>query len=111
VGTAGRFDADGAGNITNVVADENNSGSLTLLPKGTITGSYTVDANHLGGGTLTLTDTIAGALTFIFYLISPTQAVFQETDTNFVSDGTFSSQTCNGDKLGGRLCLRSDRGQ
>jgi hypothetical protein len=93
VGTAGRFDADGAGNITNVVTDENNSGSLTLLPKGTTTGSYTVDANHLGGGTLTLTDTTAGTFTFIFYLASPTQAVIQETDTNFVSDGTFSSQT------------------
>ena len=93
IGTAGRFTADGAGNITNVVADENNSGSLTLLPNGTVTGTYTVNANHLGGGTLTWTDTTAGTFSFIFYLISSTQAVFQETDSNIVSDGTFSSQT------------------
>ena len=93
IGTAGRFTADGIGNITNVVADENNSGSLTLLPKGTVTGTYTVDANHLGGGTLTWTDTTAGTFSFIFYLISPTRAVFQETDPNIISDGTFSSQT------------------
>ena len=95
IGTAGRFTADGLGNITNVVADENNSGTLTLLPKGTVTGTYTVDANHLGGGTLTWTDTTAGTFSFIFYLISPTRAVFQETDSNIISDGTFSSQTAS----------------
>jgi hypothetical protein len=93
IGTAGRFTADGLGNITNVVADQNNSGSLTLLPKGTVTGTYTVDATHLGGGTLTWTDTTAGTFSFIFYRISPTRAVFQETDSNIISDGTFSSQT------------------
>jgi hypothetical protein len=95
--SAGRFTADGAGNISNVVADENNSGTVTLLPKGTgtVTGTYTVDANHLGGGTLAWTDPAVATRTFsfIFYLISPTKAVFQETDSNFTSDGTFSSQT------------------
>ena len=93
VATGGRFTADGVGKITNVVIDENNSGSITLLPNGTVTGSYAVDANQLGGGTLTWTDTKSGTFSFIFYLISPTQAVFQETDSNFVSDGTFSAQT------------------
>ena len=95
IGTAGRFSADGNGNITSVVADENNSGTLTVLPKGTVAGTYSVDANHLGGGTLTWTDTTAGTFSFIFYLISPTQAVFQETDSNIISDGTFSSQTAS----------------
>jgi hypothetical protein len=93
IATAGRFTADAAGKITNVVADENNSGSITLLPNGTVTGSYAVDANQFGGGTLTWTDTKAGTFSLIFYLISPTQAVFQETDSNIVSDGTFSAQT------------------
>lgn len=93
IAAAGRFTADGGGNVTNVVADENNNGSVTLLPNGTVTGTYTVDANQLGGGTLTWTDSKAGTFSFIFYLISPTQAVFQETDSKIISDGSFSLQT------------------
>jgi hypothetical protein len=93
IATAGRFTADGGGNITNVVIDENNNGVITLLPNGTLTGSYTVDANQLGGGTLTWTDTNSGTFSFIFYLISPTQAVIQETDSAIISDGTIEGQT------------------
>jgi hypothetical protein len=93
IATAGRFTADGGGKITNVVLDENNNGGITLLPNGTVTGSYTVDGNQLGGGTLTWTDTKSGTFAFIFYLISPTQAVIQETDSSIVSDGGFSAQT------------------
>ena len=95
VATAGRFTADGAGNLSGIFLDENNSGALTLLPSqgGTVAGTYTVDANGLGGGTATWTDTKVGTFTFIFYLISPTQAVFQETDSKLTSDGTFRAQT------------------
>ena len=93
--TAGRFDADGVGNLSNVFLDENDSGKLTLLPStgGTAAGTYTVDANGFGGGTATWTDTNSGSFSFIFYLISPNQAVFQETDSNFTSDGSFLAQT------------------
>ena len=91
--TAGRFTADGNGNISTVVLDENNSGTVTLLPSGTVTGSYTVDSNQFGGGTVTWTDSKVGSFSFIFYLISPNKAVFQEVDSNIVSDGTFSAQT------------------
>jgi len=93
ISTAGRFTSDGAGNLSNIVLDENDSGSITLLPNGIVTGSYTVDANQFGGGTVTWTDTISGTFSFIFYLVSPKQAVFQEIDSNIVSDGTFSAQT------------------
>ncbi len=93
IATAGWFTADGSGNITNVFADENDTGSLAQLPDGTVSGSYTVDSNQLGGGTLTWTDTNAGTFAFIFYLISPTQAVFQEIDSNIVSDGVVRAQT------------------
>jgi hypothetical protein len=97
IATAGRFTSDGAGNITNVVLDENDSGTITQLPTGTITGSYTVDANQLGGGTATWTDTKVRTFAFIFYLISPTQAVFQEAEigTGITSDGTFVAQTAS----------------
>ena len=50
-------------------------------------------ANGLGGGTATWTDSKAGTFSFIFYLISPTQAVFQETDGGITSDGTILAQT------------------
>jgi hypothetical protein len=91
--TAGRFTADGAGVITNVFLDENDSGFVSVVPNGTVSGTYTVDANGLGGGTLTWKDTKTGTFTFIFYLASPTQAVLQETDSNITSDGSFLAQT------------------
>ena len=93
IATSGRFTADGAGNIANVIADENHNGAVTLLPVGTVTGTYAVDANGFGGGLLQWTDTTAGTFSFIFYLISPTQAVLQETDSGIVSDGLFTAQT------------------
>jgi hypothetical protein len=95
IATAGRFTADGGGNLTSVFLDENNNGTVTLLPSqgGTVTGTYTVDANELGGGTATWTDTKVGTFSFIFYLISPTNAVFQEIDSKITSDGTLLAQT------------------
>lgn len=93
IATSGRFTADGAGNVANVIADENHNGAVTLLPVGTVTGTYAVDANGFGGGLLQWTDTTAGTFSFIFYLISPTQAVLQETDSGIVSDGMFTAQT------------------
>jgi hypothetical protein len=93
IATAGRFTADGGGNITNVLLDENNSGGITQLPNGAVTGTYAVDSNQFGGGSLTIADTTSGTFTFIFYLISPTQAVFQETDSTITSDGTFAAQS------------------
>jgi hypothetical protein len=93
IATGGRFTADGGGNITNVLLDENNSGGITQLPNGTVTGTYTVDSNQFGGGSLTLTDTTSGTFTFIFYLISPTQAILQETDSTITSDGALTAQT------------------
>jgi hypothetical protein len=95
IATGGRFTADGAGNLTSIFLDENNSGTFTLLPSqgGTVTGTYTVDANELGGGTATWTDTKVGTFSFIFYLISPSNAIFQETDSKITSDGTLLAQT------------------
>jgi len=94
IATSGRFTADRAGNIANVIVDENHNGAVTLLPVGTVTGAaYSVDTNGFGGGLLQWTDTTAGTFSFIFYLISPTQAVLQETDSGIVSDGMFTAQT------------------
>jgi hypothetical protein len=93
ISTAGRFTADGAGNISNIVLDENNTGSIASLPNGRVSGTFAVDANQFGGGTISWTDTNVGSFSFIFYLISQTHAVFQETDSAIVSDGILMAQT------------------
>jgi len=95
IATAGRFTADGVGNLSEIFLDENNNRTVTLLPSqgGTVAGTYTVDANGLGGGVATWTDSkVPGSFDFIFYLISPTEAVFQETDIGITSDGTLLAQ-------------------
>ena len=85
--------------------DVNNSGSFTAVPSGAtgLTGTYQVDGDSSGHGTLTFTDSIGGTGTYTygFYLISPTQAVFQNQsivagDPNgapLVADGSLSAQT------------------
>jgi hypothetical protein len=96
IATAGRFTADGVGNLSEIFLDENNNRTVTLLPSqgGMVAGTYTVDANGLGGGVATWTDSkVPGSFDFIFYLISPTEAVFQETDIGITSDGTLLAQT------------------
>ena len=81
-----RFSADGAGHLL---------GTLNLNDNGTLTaglvlnGSYNVAANGRAPGTLV---TSAGTLNVIFYLASGSQALFIETDTNRVSQGTVVGQ-------------------
>jgi hypothetical protein len=105
LGQAGRFTADGGGKVSAVFLDVNNSGSFTAVPSGAtgLTGTYQVDGDTSGHGTLTFTDSIGGTGTYTygFYLISPTQAVFQNQsivagDPNgapLVADGSLSAQT------------------
>jgi hypothetical protein len=100
---AGRFTADGGGKLSAVFLDVNNNGSFAAVPTGAtgLTGTYQVDADASGHGTLTFTDSIGGTgtYTFGFYLISPTQAVFQNQSivagvgAPLVADGSLSAQT------------------
>ena len=94
--TAGSFVADGNGNLTSGVLDENVNGTpavdLPFLPSGSSAGSYTVASN--GRGTATFT-TSGRTYTFVFYLGpmgTNTTAVFQETDSGIASDGNFTLQ-------------------
>ncbi len=50
IATAGRFNADGAGNLTSIFLDENDSGRVTLLPSqgGTVTMPSEAVARQLG---------------------------------------------------------------
>jgi hypothetical protein len=95
------------GAVSNVELDDDNSSASgsgnsnhSAIPEGTISGaSYTIDTSGDGRGTLTFNDSSAGTFSFIFYLISPTQAVIQDVSTGnttgpiVVSDGSMKMQT------------------
>jgi hypothetical protein len=95
IATAGNFVANGNGNITSGVLDENLNGSSTssvFQTTGASAGTYTVGSN--GQGTLTF-KTTARTYTFVFFMGevgSGSAAVIQETDTGIASNGNFSFQ-------------------
>jgi hypothetical protein len=82
---AGKFSADGAGNIPagNTILDVNNGGSVTAADT-TLSGSYYFDATFTGTGrgVLTLTSTTTGPRTYAFYVTDSTLLHFVETDHN-----------------------------
>jgi hypothetical protein len=102
----GRFTLNG-GAVTNIQLDDDDSSASgsgnsnhTAIPKGTISAAtYTVDSSGDGGGTVTFTDSSNGTFSFIFYLISPTQAVIQDVSTGqgtvpiITADGSMQMQT------------------
>jgi len=96
IATAGSFVADGNGNFTSGMLDENRNGTpatdLAFQPSGTDAGTYTLASN--GRGTATFV-TSGRTYTLVFYLgpVGPnTTAVFQETDSGITSDGDFTLQ-------------------
>jgi len=95
IATVGNFVADGNGNITSGVLDENLNGvpsSSVFQAPAPGTEKYTISPN--GQGTITFTTT-RRTYTLVFYLGevgSGTTAVLQETDGGIVSDGNFSLQ-------------------
>ena len=104
----GRFTLNG-GAVTNVQLDDDDSSASgsgnsnhTAIPKGTISAAtYTVDSSGDGGGTITFTDSSDGTFSYIFYLISPTQAVIQDVSVGqgtvpiITADGSMRMQTGN----------------
>jgi hypothetical protein len=81
-GIAGRFSADGAGNIpqTATIVDENNNGMVASDT--TLSGSYSFDTLNAGTGrgTLTLSSTNIGQIQFAFYIIDGTHLHIVEID-------------------------------
>jgi hypothetical protein len=92
-----RFTANGAGNLAQIALDDNANGSHgSITQTSTITNAhYAIDTANAGSGrgTLTFTDSRLGTYDVIFYLISPAQAVLQDTSLGLVSDGTILAQS------------------
>ena len=86
---AGQFTANGNGSISNGIADENDNG--TIYNGYSFTGLYSVASN--GHGSMTLTSTARGNITYAFYLIANGQAALMRTDTGGDSSGELNIQS------------------
>jgi hypothetical protein len=91
-----RFTADGNGGIGSIALDQNNDGNNSHISQGNnITNPvYAIDTTNAGSGrgTLSFKDSNLGQLNYVFYLSSPSQAVFQETTSGIVADGPMQAQ-------------------
>lgn len=86
----GRFTTNG-GNLTAILVDNNNAGQLSS--NAASTGTYTVDPSGNGRGTVTFNVSgLKDSFSYVFYLISPTQAVIQDQSLNIVEDGSMLAQ-------------------
>ncbi len=86
----GKFMTSGGG-LSKIIVDNNNAG--TILSLSSTTGTYTIDANGSGRGTLTYS--VPGqknAFNYVFYLISPTQGFVQDQSVGIVADGGLFGQ-------------------
>jgi hypothetical protein len=79
IGDVGSFTASSSGAISSASIDENSGGTVSST-LGTLTGTYTVDP--CGRGTLTV-----GTHSYVFYIISPSDAVLQETTSGVIAHG------------------------
>jgi hypothetical protein len=86
----GKFSASG-GTLSSVIVDNNNAGQSTS--SGPVNGTYTIDPSGNGRGTITFSvPGLTDAFTYVFYLISPTQAFVQDQSLNVVEDGSMLAQ-------------------
>jgi len=85
--TVGRFNADGSGNITAGVLDDNTEG--TVSSDVSFTGSYSVASNGRVAVTLT---TSGSSITQVYWLVNPNRAFFAIDSSNAVQDGSLDTQ-------------------
>jgi hypothetical protein len=95
VATVGRFTADGNSGLSSITADDNNDGKqVHLKNSGLSQTAYAIDPNYPGSGrgTFTFTNSGTGTYSFIFYMLSATQAFVQNTSKGYVATGPLYSQ-------------------
>jgi hypothetical protein len=86
----GRFNTS-SGALSTILVDNNNGG--TLSSNAASTGTYTIDPSGSGRGTVTFNVSgLKDSFSYVFYLISPTQAVIQDQSLNIVEDGSMLAQ-------------------
>jgi hypothetical protein len=84
LGIAGRFTSGGTGTIPNsaAVLDVNDNGTIKASDT-TLSGTYELDQLHTGSGrgTITLTSTSSGTITYAFYVVDSTRLRLVESDS------------------------------
>jgi hypothetical protein len=86
----GKFSTSG-GALSSIIVDNNNAGQSISLS--TSSGAYTIDPSGNGRGTITFTvQGFKDSFTYVFYLISPTQAFVQDQSNAIVEDGSMLAQ-------------------
>jgi hypothetical protein len=95
MGIAGKFTANGSGNIpeTNTILDVNDDGTVTRKDT-SLNGSYYFDLTFpgTGRGVLTLTSSTTSQLQFGFYVVDSTHAHIVEIDSNgYLAGDVFSA--------------------
>ncbi len=97
VSRVARFTSDGNGGLSNISLDDNNDGNYThVSPGGNISAAtYAIDTANSGSGrgTFTFKDSGTGTYSDVFYMVSPTQAMVQETSNGIIGDGPLYAQT------------------
>jgi hypothetical protein len=100
VATAAAFTADGSGNLSAIALDDNNAGTHQAISSSTtVTNAiYDIDIVNAGSGRGRMSFTASanpnlGTFSFVFYLISPTQAFIQDTSNGIIGDGTMLAQS------------------
>ncbi|MGB2626162.1 MAG: hypothetical protein WAK20_05205 [Candidatus Acidiferrum sp.] len=92
-----RFTSDGNGGVTAISLDQNNDGNTTHISQGNniTNANYVIDSAHAGTGrgTLSFKDSNLGQINYVFYLVSPAEAVIQNISVNVVADGLMQSQS------------------
>ncbi len=97
VASAGRFTADGNGGVAAIALDDNDGGTIVHVSQGPniSNAKYAIDANNAGTGrgTFQFTNSGSGTYSYVFYMISPTQAVIQAISPGIIADGTMLAQS------------------
>ena len=95
--SAARYTADGNGGLGAISLDDNDAGWYSHISQGSnlSAASYAIDTADVGSGrgTFSFTDSGAGTFNYVFYMISPAQAVVQEISNGIIGDGPFYAQT------------------
>ena len=91
-----RFTTDGNGGLGSISFDDNNDGGYTHISQGSniSAASYAIDTSNSGSGRGTYTFKASGEGTFsdVFYMISPGQAMVQETSKGIIGNGPMYAQ-------------------
>ncbi|MGB2670284.1 MAG: hypothetical protein WCA94_00985 [Candidatus Acidiferrum sp.] len=103
----GKFSAS-SGSLSSIIVDTNDAGMQSNLSP-TTTGTYTIDPSGDGRGTATYTVSgVKDPFSYVFYMISPTQAFIQDQSLDIVEDGSMYAQgssTISASSLAGNYAI------